>query len=262
MYVYGGSSNIGYGREYNEDFIQLVELDKNNILAIIADGVGSNGQSMQPAAIVANEITLLVKEFFSTDKDMFLSKTDTILHFILSCANRVLGGFKMGSDELYGGYASAVTCCLLDENQKMTFAHSGNTRLYLLRDNNKKDVPPALRQLTKDHTDAMRLVDIGEINIEEYHTHPGRMNLYSGMGVVTNPVIQTFSMPLKNNDILLLTTDGVHCAVRPDVMAQFILESDSCEAASQTLITGAQTVKYVDNMSTIIIWNIEDEANA
>lgn len=254
-YLYGGESDVGYGREINEDFIQVVELDENNLLSLIVDGVGSKGLKLQPASIVAKEVVLVAKGMFEKDKELFLAHPDIFLEICLNCANRVLGGFKLGNEEIYGGFAAAITCCLLDENGKMTFAHAGNTRLYLLRENKRLD-PPAhvLKQLTKDHTAGAKMVDIGDITAEEYHTHASRLDIYSGMGVITNPLIQTFSMPLKENDIILMTTDGIHCAVKPEFMTQFILESGDNSAAAKTLITGAKTVKYVDNMSAIVLW--------
>lgn len=261
-YIYGGESDVGYGREVNEDFIQVVELDDNNLLSLILDGVGSKGSPLQPASIVAKEIVLVAKSIFEKDKELFLEKPDIFLEMCLNCANRVLGGFKLGNEEIYGGFAAAVTCCLMDENGKLTFAHAGNTRLYLLRENKRLE-PPAhvLKQLTKDHTAGMKMVDIGDLTPEEYHTHASRLDIYSGMGVITNPAIQTFSMKLKENDIILMTTDGIHCAIRPEIMTKFILDSGDNSSAAQTLITGAKTVKYVDNMSAIILWYPGENVN-
>lgn len=255
-YIYGGVSDVGYSREINEDYIQVMELDENNIMAMILDGVGSKGHPLQPASIVATEISLLAKETFEKDKDFFLANTEQLLELFLSCANRVLGGFKLGNEEIYGGFASAVTCCVMDKDGYMTFAHAGNTRLYLIRESKKDGQPiPIMKQLTRDHTTGMKKVDVGEISIQEYHTHPARLDIYSGMGVITNPLIQTFRMKLKDNDIILMTTDGVHCAIRPEIMTQFVLESENGEDAAKNLVLGAKTVKYVDNMSAIVLWN-------
>ena len=40
-YIYGGSSNIGYKRTTNEDFINAVELDNQTLFALVADGAGA-----------------------------------------------------------------------------------------------------------------------------------------------------------------------------------------------------------------------------
>lgn len=259
-YLYSGKSDVGYAREYNEDYIQVIELDENNLFAMVLDGTGSKGQPLKPAAIVSNEISLLIHKIFDQDKELFLENTELFLDVFLSCANRVLGGFKLSNEDLYGGYATAITCCLFDENQKMTFAHAGNTRLYLLRESKKAGSVPVLKQLTQDHTSGAKMVGIGEITQEEYHTHPSRLDIYSGMGVITNPLIQTFSTKLKKNDIILMTTDGIHCAIRPEIITQFILQSENTEKAAETLILGAKTVKYVDNMSAVIVWNPDNKA--
>ena len=53
LYFCGATSDIGVGRELQEDFVQLCELDDNNLFCVIADGTGSMPQRPQPAATVS-----------------------------------------------------------------------------------------------------------------------------------------------------------------------------------------------------------------
>ena len=255
-YDYGGVSDQGYNRETNEDYITMVELDKDVLFAVVADGAGSKGTNTQPAAIVTNELVSLVRDAYKADKDFFLENASYLLNTFMLCSNRVLGAFKMGNEELYSGYSASVTCALFDAIGHLTFAHAGNTRLYLMRMKKDGDLPPLI-QLTTDHTVAMLQVQNGEMEPMQYYVHPDRLSLYSGIGMLLSPDIQTFELDLVKGDIILMSTDGIHFAVRQKPMRNLILEANDCESAVRTLISGAKETKYMDNMSAIMVFDVE-----
>ena len=155
---------------------------------------------------------------------------------------------------MYAGFGSGVTCCVCTEQGKITFAHTGNSRIYLIRVH-AKDKIPSIRQLTRDHTKAQKLLDEGHISSEHYHTHPDRLVITSCLGVHSDPVIQTYTGNLKKDDILLMTTDGIHYAIIPDAIMQLVIAAENCDGAVRTLIEAAKMQKYPDNMSAIVLWN-------
>ena len=102
--------------------------------------------------------------------------------------------------------------------------HAGNTRLYHIRDGK-------ILQFTKDHTQARDLVDTGYMTVEQYYTAIERLTLKNGIGVSSNPYITTIDCQLRKNDLLVLTTDGVHYAIRSEAMRNLILSSADVEQA-------------------------------
>ena len=255
-YQYGGHSGVGYKREINEDNITVTPLDDETILAIVADGAGSKASTLQSAQIASSIVSDSIKRAYAMNKEATLSNGDIFLSEAMHAANRCIGAFKIANEELYAGFATSMTCVLLGTNPEserptMSFAHTGNTRLYLLRVG--KDNVPVLRQLTKDQTKAQALRDEGKINDLQYHVHPDRLVITSALGLVTEPPIQTFKGNIRKNDFLLLTTDGIHYAIQPDPMMQLILASASCEDACETLSRAAVAEKYNDNCSAILV---------
>lgn len=193
------------------------------------------------------DIIEFISCIFEGNKKYLLEDAEFFLKMAMLQANRLLGAFKMGNEEKYAGYASSVTCCLMMENGRFSVAHSGNTRLYIIR-NGK------ISQLTKDHTKAAKLLDEGKIDIETYHVHPDRLSVTAGIGVVLEPDIQTFTGKFKENDLLLMTTDGIHYALQGDAIAQIVLESRDTVSATASLVEAAKNiVKYPDNMSAILM---------
>lgn len=261
-FQYGGISDIGCKRELNEDYISITELDDHTLFAVISDGAGSKATGetpMQPASIVTREMNEIVQRVYKQDKNLLLENAEVILSEAIHCANRVLGAFKIANEELYAGFGASVTCCLLHDNNTFAFAHTGNTRLYLIRVN-PKDGGISVKQLTVDQTKARDLVTEGYITLEQYHTHPDRLIITGGLGVVVDPIIQTYSGKIKDLDFLLMTTDGIHYAVRPEPMAELVIRSEKSEDAVNSLVTAAKSLQYNDNMSAIVVFNGETSA--
>ena len=255
-FFYGGSTNIGCRRDVNEDFIGAWELGEDVLLAIIADGAGSKTSSLQPAAIAGSRIREVIERVYRKNQDLFFEGIETFLEESFQTANQILGAFKMGNEELYAGFGTSITACVFYQN-KFTFCHAGNTRLYRIRVN-EKDKVPSILQLTQDHTKATRLLKEGIIEPELFYAHPDRLTMTSGLGVVPDPVFQVFSAKLKVNDIFLLTTDGIHYAIRPEAMTDIIAQSGDCSSAADALIEAAKMQKYMDNMSAMLVWKKND----
>lgn len=252
IYHYGGSSNVGYDREVNEDFFMFLDLDPETLFVALGDGMGSKPETeKQPAAIACAEAVDTVKRMWNLDKDTFLEHPELVLQEAMYSANRVVGCFKAMDEEKYGGFNTTLTLLLVYNKTNFCFAHAGNCRINLIRFS--KDAAPIIKQLTVDHTGAMELFNDGIISADEVSVHPDRNKLTSVLGMVNNFQMQVFSSKLKSGDLLVLTSDGVHYAIKPESMLQLIAEAGEWKAATLALVEGAKMEKYPDNASAIIV---------
>ena len=257
MIYYDGKSDIGYDRTMQEDAICATELSDTVKLFIVADGAGNLPSKISSGSVAAAEIERFIKDAFETDPDLLEKNPEFFLSEALRIANRVIGSFHAANEEQFSGFGAAVTACLLTNN-KFAFAHCGNTRLYIIRSNKKKD-ETVIKQLTVDHTVGYEKVLDGKLNDEQYYIHPDRLVLTSCVGIFADPEIQTLSSTLKPNDIIVMTTKGIHYAIREEAICNLILVSETTANAVDALITAAKDLKYNDNMSAMIIWNITNE---
>lgn len=262
MYLYSGKTDIGYNRTYNEDYLYIKNLDKTekneDYLAMVLDGNGTNmgrndnaDMKVIPSTMLGHEISSILSEIYENNREMLYSYPVDCLKMAVSCANKVLGGFKMGSEEDYGGFSSTITMYFL-HNDTIHYLHAGNSRLYLLRvlpDNTTKFV-----QLTKDQTKAQGLVDAGLIQPADYYINPDRLVLNSGLGIFANPEFQTGSIPLRTNDILLTTTDGIHYALSQKDLENIIYNNKTLDEAVEQMITDAINFKNIDNMTALMLY--------
>lgn len=249
---FSGLSDIGTNRKKNEDYISVVSLDKNNTLAIIADGTGSMDNLPQPAHIAVNEIVNILKREFAEDKSIFKENSEIFIKEAFLSANSVLCALKVANEELYSGFAVSASCCFISDENRITIIHCGNTRVYRIRKSadNKADI----RQITTDHTKAQKKLLKKEITYEEYHMDPERLIMTSGLGIVAEPEIQALTIDIRPKDIIFLSTDGVHNAIKMDSLNELIIQSANCDEAAKSLIKGAKMLKYPDDASVIVMF--------
>lgn len=247
-FIYGGTSDVCGGPNPNEDYFCFKVLEPETLLMVIADGMGGKPSGLQPAAIAAVKAVETVERLFSIDRDVFFQNPVMMLQEAVSVANHILGAFKMANEEQHAGFAAAMTCVLV-YGEKFCFVHTGNCRINHIRI--QPDGSNRITQITVDQTAAMEQLEDGVITWDEYYGHPDRFKLTSCLGWVNNPDFQTYEGKLKPNDMLLLTTDGVHYNIQQKYMAQIVLEAQDWQGATQGLVQGAKMEKAQDNATAV-----------
>ena len=124
--------------------------------------------------------------------------------------------------------------------------HVGDSRAYIYR---KKK----LEQLTRDHTVAQNLADVGAIKPEEVHRHATRhvlTNFIGGPSQGVDPEIAT--LQLQDGDFLLLCSDGLSDMVPDAEIAAILDDSGTCNAAVKALVAKALANGGRDNVTVLL----------
>lgn len=248
---FSGQSNVGPRQTVNEDYILFDDHSFGEDAAFfsVADGAGSKESLFRPAAIVSNQILKYLVRFYQKDRDLALSKTRLLIEEAALSANDVLCSFKLGDEASRLNFATSATCAFLQRGGKLTFAHAGNTRLYLIRDGRTL-------QLTKDHTVGQKLVDNQAISAEAYYTAIERLQLYNEFGMMSDPYIQVAEIQLKPNDVVVVTSDGIHYNYSgEEAFFNILVSTGSIEEAAKAMVDTALELKtYPDNISVDVAW--------
>ncbi len=255
-FKYGGFSKVGFKRENNEDFLLVKEFDPETVLAIIADGAGSEPSKLQPAQLACRKISEMIERVYDRGggKELLIRNAEVFLKEAVMMVNQILGAFRTANEEIYSGFSAALTCVLFSSEEKesrMSLVHTGNTRLYLIRRDSGGNA--AIRQMTKDQTEAQILVDDGKISEEQYYFHEARAKLICPLGSFEMPQIDSFSGKIRRDCLFLMTTDGIHCAIRPEPMASLVLENPNFDEACVTLCNAAESLKSNDDYGAILL---------
>lgn len=252
---YSGVSNMGFKTKVQEDYILFNDRDfgEDILFACIADGAGSKDSMFRPGSIAAHQVEKSLKRIYKKDSDLFQEYSKIFLEEAFQSANNALIGFKLGDEAERIGFASALSCILLERSGILTFSHVGNTRIYLIRD-------ASFYQLTKDHTEGQKLVDSGVITEENYYTAIERLRLYNGIGILDEPEVQTAKIRLKKNDVIIMTTDGIHYSYRPDAFFEILMKTETLDDAAREMVKTALDLRnYPDNISVNIVWYLGEE---
>lgn len=252
-YWYGGTTDIGTSREIMEDFVHAVELDDKTLFVAVADGMGSKTSGLNSACVAVSEIEYSIKRIFENNYDLFCDETELFLKEAFYNANRVLGAFKLSNIEQYSGFGCSLTCAVFKDSGEMSYAHCGNTRLHLIREDKNGNF--AVKQLTADHTLGYQMLKEGIMTIDEYYWSQERLQLTSALGELTNPIIDTITVDLKKNDFIVITTDGIHYTLSSVSIGDLVLMSGKCDDAADALIKAAKETKYPDNASAMVVYS-------
>lgn len=163
--------------------------------------------------------------------------------------NRMLRNTVSDRPELAG--MGTTFCGFITAGDKLALAHIGDSRLYLFRQGN-------LKQITKDHTFVQRLVDSGRITEEEAKTHPRRSVLMRVLGDVdSSPEIDTAVLETRPGDVWLLCSDGLCGYVEDDEIEKTLRRNNTLQGAVDALIERALTQGAPDNVTVALVHTTE-----
>lgn len=223
------ATHVGKVRRNNEDSLIVIEPDT----FVVADGMGG----AQAGEVASRMLVEVVKVILT---NMPAPWNEKILSQAILVANSKIFETAQQNDEL-SGMGTTATILSLD-GDKAYFAHVGDSRLYLLRDNE-------LRQITEDHSYVETLVRNGEITPEEARVHPMKNVLTQAVGAVVELYVDAANFSVNKGDMFLLCTDGLTNMVDDETIAK-ILQSASDPA--EELIEAALAAGGKDNVTVIV----------
>ncbi|HYK54862.1 MAG TPA: PP2C family serine/threonine-protein phosphatase, partial [Flavisolibacter sp.] len=163
-----GITDTGRQRNNNEDaFIAQSILNRQFIVACVIDGVGGYEGGEVAAAIARETILQALKK-----------SPDNLLHTMqqaFASANEKIYQERVASGK-NSSMACVATLAVVDiKNNKLSYVHVGDTRLYLFRDH-------SLIKITKDQSFVGFLEDSGRLPEQEAMKHPKRNEINKALG--------------------------------------------------------------------------------
>ena len=235
-----GMTEKGPVRDNNEDAF-AIETVGNILCMAVADGVGGECCGEIASRLAVDSVMDSLKESLSYVKNrealpaylkaLFNKANISILHDCLEHRERM-------------GMCTTLTVALLDRTE-LTIAHIGDTRGYLLHQNE-------LNKLTEDHNEAARLVKQGRITEEEAKYHPGRSRLHMVVGEnqYLNPDIYSYN--ISYGDLVFLCSDGLYSFMSDEQFKACARDRGNLENICSKLVAQAAEGMSNDNITVII----------
>jgi PPM family protein phosphatase len=234
-------TDVGRVRTENQDFATLTTAREEAAsraggrLMIVADGMGGHrgGGTASRLAVETVKATYLGAE--SDDIPAALREA-------MARANTRVFTEAQSNADLRG--MGTTTSALVVRGDKAWFAHVGDSRIYMLRGDEFK-------QLTQDHSLVATMVREGLLTEAEAETHPRRNVLQRSVGVTEHVDIDVVGpIDIQEGDVFVLCSDGLHGVLKEDELkevAKLPIERAADEYVKLALERGAP-----DNVTVIV----------
>ncbi len=233
-------THIGKVRLNNEDSV-FKENDKIGCLEnifIVADGMGGHN-----AGEVASKLSIEYLKEYLTSNNYELDTEEILMDSIFSANQKIYA--KAKTDLENKGMGTTLTVCTIKED-KAYFGHVGDSRAYLFREDE-------LIQLTNDHTYVSEMVKKGLMTKEQALVDPNRNMITRAVGIDQTVRVDTFSIEIKEDDLILLCSDGLSGLVSDEVIFEVVSSDDKLDVKCDNLIDKALENGGIDNISVVLI---------
>ena len=209
----------GLKRANNQDRYLVRDYGPEDALLAVADGMGGEAAGDQAAQIAIDSLI----RFQSEEADPLL---------------QLLGLFKQASENIeaqvrqnfqLSGMGTTLTTVFLRRGRAY-YAHVGDSRLYLFR-------AGKLERVTWDHTLPDTLLKEGNITTEEARNHPAQNLLLQCIGCGRFKA-STGILELETDDILLISSDGLHHEVPEEEIAARLTGAEDLAGSPQETDSG------------------------
>lgn len=234
-----GLSDTGLKRTLNEDSFAL---DEKSGIFVLADGMGGHAAGEVASAMLRDTVMEYMRNKVNggiKDKDL-----PGLIQEALDSANLKIFTLSSGDRNKKKMGTTAVAALILDKT--LHAAWVGDSRLYLLRDG-------ILKRLSRDHSRVQELIDGGVISESAAATHPERNIITRAVG--TGPMVSadTLSIKMKEGDMFVLCSDGIHGEMSENDMREISSSKNSSEEICGMLIDKANKNGGNDNSTAIVI---------
>ena len=241
-------SDVGRRRSHNEDRYCT---DTSLGLFIVCDGMGGSKAGEIASGLAVETIHRHINEVSQNpafpligQPDPTISLTGNRLLSAIRDANRVI--HREGRRNLdWAGMGTTVVAVLLTD-QRMSFAHVGDSRLYLVRGH-------AIHPLTADHSWVAEQVRSGLMTEAEAERSPRRNIVTRAVGVGPDVDITISEAELQVGDRLLLCSDGLTKYVGTTRLLNVLTHTDDLNDAARQLVTLANDAGGDDNTTVITL---------
>jgi serine/threonine protein phosphatase PrpC len=244
----GACSHTGRVRENNEDSFRA-ERELN--LFVLSDGMGGAVSGEVASRQTVDAVVTHCQEADVNPSVPYIGKP---FDGVTPITNRLASGIRLASrivnraarkHEAHRGMgATVVAVRCVDE--RMSIAHVGDSRLYLLRDDR-------LEQVTQDHSVSGEHVRRGR-NAKQDSEASGLQNLLTrAIGVEEGVEVDVNEEVVLGTDTLLLCSDGLTRELSDFEIATLLKETEDVQEAADRLVRLANEKGGGDNITAIVL---------
>lgn len=244
----GGLSDVGRVRSNNEDCFRIVEPLH---LFVLSDGMGGEAHGEIASALAVETV---VKHCMEAQENPEASLVGPVQQGVGDKTKRLASSFHLANKKIFEsgeahpeqqGMGATLTALWLD-GQKLSVAHVGDSRAYLLRGG-------TLQQLTTDHSLVAEQVRRGILTAAEAESSQMQSVLLRALGTHEDIEVDAEEHIVFERDILLLCSDGLTRMVTEPEIAGTLQAETNPQKASEKLVSLANENGGGDNVTVVVL---------
>jgi serine/threonine protein phosphatase PrpC len=243
-------------RTNNEDSYRI--LDSLN-LYVLSDGMGGEAHGEVASALAVETIVKFCTDskqdsdvtLLGGTPDNFGEKTKRLQSAVRQANLNIYESAQKNPAQR--GMGATVTTVWASQ-EKLSVAHVGDSRAYLLRMGN-------LQQLTSDHSLVAEQVRRGIITLQQAEESEMQSVLLRALGAHPDVEVDVDEVGIFPGDILLLCSDGLSRMVTEPEIAGTLQAENRPTAAAQKLVDLANDRGGLDNV-TVVVVRFQEEARS
>lgn len=231
----------GLVRSHNEDAGGVFYNKHDQLLAVIADGMGGH----QAGDVASRMATSLIEtEWLDSGQLDNPEAAESWLQTAVEKINKKVYEHSLTKEECQGmGTTFVVAICTADF---ITVSNIGDSRCYMLSED-------GFKQITVDHSLVNELVRSGQISKDDAEQHPRKNVLLKALGTEKAVVPEIISLGWEMGNRLLLCSDGLSNKVTDEELHRYILADEDIEQIEIEMIRLANNRGGEDNISVIVV---------
>jgi serine/threonine protein phosphatase PrpC len=250
------ATDIGRQRDHNEDNYLV---DPQLHLFVVADGMGGHAAGEVASQISVHEVSRIVRENADVierySKEHDAQARQEILAVMEHAVQTACASiYHRGQAEADKRGMGTTTSALLIAGDRGFIAHVGDSRIYLLRQNQ-------VHQLTEDHSLINELVRRGKIKRDEIDSSPYskyKNAVTRAVGAYESVETDTLDFEVLPGDHFLICSDGLHAYLKDSDVPE-IMSADDIADAPKTMVALANAGGGHDNITAVVV-RVETEA--
>ncbi|MCL7970916.1 MAG: Stp1/IreP family PP2C-type Ser/Thr phosphatase [marine benthic group bacterium] len=238
-------TDVGRVRRSNEDSVHCSE---ESGVFVVADGMGGHAAGEVASAIASEWIA---ERLCGSCVTMELEQVeDRFRTAFVEAGREILRQAAENTNQL--GMGTTATVLLLRSDGRYVIGHIGDSRAYLLRDDE-------LEQITRDHSWVQEQVDRGMITPEQAKHHPQSNIITRALGTEAYPTPDLYNGTAAPGDIFLLASDGLTDMLSEEHMRKILQEEENPERCVSQLVKEANRAGGLDNISALVARIVDDD---
>ncbi len=237
-----GLTDPGMVRNQNQDFYSIVKLGRDQLLAIVCDGMGG-ARSGNIASKMAAEV--FVGEVRRTARNgMKPERIDDMLNAALELANKAVYEQSQLSEE-YKGMGTTLVAAFFQKDT-VTVANVGDSRAYVCNQS-------GIQGITTDHSLVELMVQRGELTREQAKNHPGKNLITRAVGTEQAVTCDLFRRRWAKGDSFLLCSDGLSNVMSDQEILFEVIHGVNKSDCCQRLMNLANYRGSPDNVTVVLV---------